>query len=387
MFLKAEGFSHQGLVRSNNEDSYYIDREKGIYIVCDGVGGGNAGEVASSLAIKETVSYLEEDFSFLEECRAGNCKDDDIFRFAAGAVRHACKAIHDKGNREENCKGMGTTLTMAITIGGRVLICHVGDSRAYLVSGEDVHQISEDHTLVKEFLEKGFIESEEDAPEYMHHTLTRSLGMSSSVDVDCVMISVNEGEKIVLCSDGVSNYIQFTDELINLVKDQDLEVNVEALVAFALKSRGEDNATVIVMEVLDDKTVSEEVFLEERQIMEVLQTSHIYSGLSYTELARMRSYMAVVRLKKEDILIRKNETYSGFFIVMNGGILSGNGLLVRGEGIGLTTLVHEEKCPEELTAVSETKLLYFSSKKFEVSSKRYPLITNQILKNLIKFKL
>ncbi|MCM8527936.1 MAG: protein phosphatase 2C domain-containing protein [Lentisphaeraceae bacterium] len=384
MYFKAEGISHQGLVRDSNEDSYYIDSDKGIFIVCDGVGGGKAGEIASSLAINETVRYLEEEYTFLEECRSGKFKDDAVFRFAAGAVRHACKAVYDLGHKKDSCKGMATTLTMAIPVGARLLICHVGDSRAYLVNGDNAHQISEDHTLVKEFLKKGLINEEEEAAEYMHHTLTRSLGTYPSVEVDCVMISVTEGDKIVLCSDGVSNYITFCDELIDLVKDEDLETNVEALVSYALKNKGEDNATAIVMKVVDDQGISDYEYLQESLIMEVLQSSQIYSGLSYTQLARMRSHMEVVRLKKNEVLIQACEKYSGFFIVMDGGILSGDELMIRGEGIGLKALVRDHHCPEDKTAVRDTRLLYFSRKRFDNFSKRYPAITNQILKNIIK---
>ena len=383
MILEASGKSDVGLVRDNNEDSFYVDKNKGIFIVADGVGGAEAGEVASSLAIEETVNYLEEEWDYLEECRQGKYKDDAVFRFFADAVRHACKSVYTKGNEESRYLNMACTFTMAVNMGTRVLICHVGDSRAYLVNSTGVHQISEDHTLIKDFIKKGLIRNEAECAPQFKSVLTRSVGTHPSVEVDCVMISVCGGDKIVLCSDGVSNYLKKPETLPSLLKHKKVSEDVEALISYALANKGEDNATAIVIKVLEGNDVSDSEFLQEVLITETLLSCPIYEDLSFSQLARMRSHMEVVCLNKDEELIREGEKYNGYYIVMDGGILSGDELLVRGESIGLKSLIKDHYSHDCKVAVRDTRLIFFSTKKFESFSKRYPRIVNQILKNII----
>ena len=383
MILDASGHSDVGLVRTNNEDSYFVDKNKGIFIVADGVGGEAAGEVASKMAIEETVKYLEEEWDYLEECRQGQYSDDAVFRFFADAVRHACKSVHNAGSEDSNLSRMASTFTMAVNMGTRILFCHVGDSRAYLLNSSGVHQISEDHTLAKDFVKKGLIKNESDCAPHFKSVLTRTIGMHTSVEVDCVMISVSGGDRIVLCTDGVSNYLKNRAQLLTLLEHSKCSENVKTLIDFALENKGEDNATAIVIKVLEGNDTADSEFQQEVLITETLLSCQIYEDLTFSQLARMRSHMEVVTLNKDEVLIQEGEKYSGFYIVMEGGILSGDELLVRGESIGLKALIKEHYSNNDKTAVRDTRLIFFSRKKFDAFSKRYPRIVNQILKNII----
>jgi serine/threonine protein phosphatase PrpC len=383
MVLEACGKSDVGFVRENNEDAFFVDKVRGIFIVADGVGGEQAGEVASNLAIEETVHYLEERWGYLEECRQGKYKDDAIFKFFADAVRHACKMVHQKGCENPQYSKMASTFTMALNMGTRILVCHVGDSRAYLISNAGVHQISEDHTLAKDFIKKGLIRKEDESSSPLSNVLTRAIGTYSSVEVDCVLISVFGGDKIILCTDGVSNYLKDEEDLVELVNSQKVSVDVGNLIHFSLMNKGEDNATAIVIKVLEKNEVSDFEFLQEGLITEILLSCQIYEGLTFSQLARMRSHMEVVFLKKNEVLIQPCEKYNGFYIVMDGGILSGDELLVRGESIGLKSLIKEHCSHDSKVAVRDTRLILFTRKKFDSFSKRYPRIVNQILRNII----
>ena len=384
LFLEAFGKSDIGLVRSNNEDSYLVDAEKGIYIVCDGVGGEKAGEIASKTAIRETVKYLEEEWDYLDECRRGNFKDDAIFRFAADAVRHACKKVNELSKENPHCHSMATTLTMAIEMGARILICHVGDSRAYLKNENGVHQISEDHTLAKEFIKKGLMKTSEEESSPLKNVLTRTVGTYPSVEVDCVMVPVAVGDKLILCSDGVSNYFYEEDSLDSLIDNRAVKEDVEELINFALKNKGEDNATAIVLKVVEGSSASDQDFLQEVLISDVLTSFAVFEDLSFSSIARMRSHMEVVHLKKDEVLIQACEKFNGFYIVLEGGVLSGEELLIRGESIGLKSIVKDSYSPDTKIAVRDTRLLFFSKRKFDSFSKRYPRIVNEILRNIIE---
>lgn len=383
IILEAHGQSDLGFFRTNNEDSYFVDKNKGIFIIADGVGGEEAGEVASSLAIEEVIKYLDEEWDYLEECRQGRYKDDTVFRFFADAVRHACKVIHQKAGENPNYAKMASTFTMAVNMGTRVLICHVGDSRAYLVNSSGVHQISEDHTLAKDFVKKGLIKTEKECASHLKSVLTRSVGIQPSVEVDCVMISVCGGDKIVLCTDGISNYLKNPAELALLLDNKKTSEDTQSLINFALENNAEDNATAIVIRILEGNDANDFEFLQEVLITETLLSCQIYDDLSFSQLARMRSHMEVVFLQKDEVLIQSGEKYNGFYIVMDGGILSGDELLVRGESIGLKALIKTHYSNDNKVAVRDTRLIYFSKRKFDSFSKRYPRIVNQILKNII----
>ena len=383
MKVVASGKSDIGLSRENNEDAYFVDQDLGIFIVCDGVGGENAGEVASSIAIEETVNYIREEIDFLEECRSGKYKDDSIFRFCADAVRHSCRTIHDKSNLFPEYRNMGTTLTMAVTMGDRILICHVGDSRAYLVNDTGDHQLSEDHTLVKDFLKKGLIAKEENAAPFMHNILTRSLGKYPSVEVDCVMIAVTAGDRVILCSDGVSNGLKPDDELRGILGDGDIDFQVDQLIKFGYKRKTNDNMTAIVIEVQEEDSFSDYSYLQESLVAEILQECDVYRGLTFSQISRMRSHMEVFHLRRNEVLIQACERYNGFFLVIDGGLMSNGELLTRGEGLGLCSLLKDQYATDDKIAVRDTRLLLFSKKKFDSFSKRYPWIANEIMKNII----
>lgn len=382
MKISAFGVSNVGLVRKNNEDSFHVDEENGIFIVCDGVGGSKAGEVASSMAISETIKFLNQEKEYLKLCQQQKVKDDEIFKFFADALRHSCYTIFETSRKDASLRNMATTLTMAVKINNKMLICHVGDSRAYILKKNSVHQISEDHTLVKDFLRKGLIKCESDAADFMHSTLTRSLGTYKSVEVDCIMVNVDEGNKLVLCTDGVSGYLKESDDLLKLVKNDSVEKDAQDLITFALKNKGQDNATAIVLEILED-TENEVEFMLESVVMEVLELCPAYKGLSYSQLSRMRSHMEIVHLRKSEVLVQACEKYNGFYIILEGGIMSGDEQLIRGESVGLKALLNDHYSPNEKYAVRDTKLLHFSRKTFENFSKRYPSISNIVLRNYI----
>jgi serine/threonine protein phosphatase PrpC len=382
MILEVSGDSHLGLRRNNNEDSFFIDQSNGIFIVADGV-DGEEGQLPSKLAIKEAVKYLEGELSYLEECRQGKYKDDVVFRFFADAVRHACKIVHEKGCEDVRYSRMSTTFTMAVNMGTRILVCHVGNSRAYFINNSGVHQISEDHTLAKDFLKKGLIHHKDKFAVQLKNVLTRFVGIHPSVEVDCVMISVSGGDKVLLCTDGVSNCLKDENKLIDLLENENVSEDVAGLLDYAMQNDGKDNATAIVIKVLEGNEVSDFEFLQEVLITEIILACQIFEDLTFSQLGRMRSHMEVIFLKKDEVLVQPCEKYNGFYIVMDGGIHSGDELFVRGESIGSKALIKDHYSHNSKVAIRDTRLIFFSRKKFNSFSKRYPRIVNQILKNII----
>jgi PPM family protein phosphatase len=223
-----------GQVREGNEDSYLV--EQPLYVVADGMGGHRGGEVASELAI-ETIQAL-----FLK--REGSL---------VAQVEEANRRVFERSQSDRNVAGMGTTLTAALVDGSRVQLAHVGDSRAYLFRDHELTILTEDHTLVHRMVIAGEI-TEEEAEVHPHRSiLTRALGVDGRIQVDESAIDVRPGDRILLCTDGLTGMV--SEERIGTILDStpgDAQGAVELLIAEANRAGGVDNITAVVLDFTED---------------------------------------------------------------------------------------------------------------------------------------
>jgi protein phosphatase len=221
------GGTDPGRRRRRNEDSYVIDPP--LFAVADGMGGAQAGEVASKLAagaVKERGADIES------------------------LVQEANRRVHQRSLEDPNTTGMGTTLTVAAVEDGVVSIGHVGDSRAYLVRDGNLEQLTEDHSLVGELMRTGRLSAEEAETHPQRSMITRALGTDPNVDVDIFSVDPRDGDLFLLCSDGLTSMVD-DREILRLVGEKrgDLDDLVKALIKAANKGGGEDNITVIAFEI------------------------------------------------------------------------------------------------------------------------------------------
>jgi serine/threonine protein phosphatase PrpC len=222
-----------GQVREGNEDSFLIVEP--LYAVADGMGGHRGGEVASSLALETVQGMFER--------REGSLAEQ---------VAEANRAVFDRSQSDRKVSGMGTTLTAAQVDGNRVHLVHVGDSRAYLLRGGELTQITEDHTLVHRMVMEGEI-SEEEAETHPHRSiLTRALGVDRNIQVDEGDLEVAPGDRLLLCTDGLTGMVaegQIREILLETVDPQEA---VEKLVRGANSAGGIDNITAVILDFADD---------------------------------------------------------------------------------------------------------------------------------------
>ena len=235
--LQPFGLTHAGKVRQNNEDALLVGggEDETLFVVADGIGGFEAGEVASSIA----VNVLKD------------LQPDEPFKAAIG---EANRRIVTAGRGDEKLSGMGTTV-VAIRFGGKqgepvAEVAHVGDSRAYLVRGGDMNPITEDHSLVAELVRSGDLTRDEAAEHPQKNLITRALGADEEVDVDTAVVPIEAGDRILLCSDGLSDMVSETGISEILAESQDdPERAARALLSAALDAGGNDNITVVVVDV------------------------------------------------------------------------------------------------------------------------------------------
>ena len=223
-----------GRVRPINEDSFYLPAagEK-FCAVADGMGGHNAGEVASALAIEVFSKHMRD--------HKGRAMPETL----RTAVERANSAVFRASRRDESKSGMGTTFSALATQEGGAYIAHVGDSRVYLIRRGAIMQLTLDHTLVEEMVLKGLITLREARVHPKRNIITRALGTEATVDIDLLQIELHRGDVFFLCSDGLSNCVQDREILQVVQGEGDWNDKLRQLVGIALENGGPDNITAM----------------------------------------------------------------------------------------------------------------------------------------------
>jgi len=224
-----------GRTRRHNEDAYVI--EPPLFAIADGMGGAQAGEVASRLAT-----------AALKEAGANGGGERRI----ADLIQEANRRVYDRSSSDPNTSGMGTTITVALVEDDRVSFGHVGDSRAYLIRNARMEQLTEDHSLVNELLKTGKLSREEAETHPQRSVITRALGTDPDVDVDTFSVQAETGDLFLLCSDGLTDMVP-EDSILEVVERhrEDIDGALRALVKAANRGGGQDNITVVAFEIAD----------------------------------------------------------------------------------------------------------------------------------------
>jgi PPM family protein phosphatase len=246
--------SDTGLKRLHNEDRFVADPPLGLYVVCDGMGGGNAGEIASALAVATIHAHLTEAAQHTDLPLIGPW-DATVSAPAnrlASAIRAANDVIHRESWSRPDYAGMGTTVVAALLHEEVLTIAHVGDSRLYLVQNGTIQSLTTDHSWVAEQILKGIMTAEEAERSPRRNIVTRALGVESSVDVELTEVPVKCGDMLLLCSDGLTRGVRLNDILHVLLGSEDLPTMPDRLIALANEAGGDDNTTVIVVALRDE---------------------------------------------------------------------------------------------------------------------------------------
>ena len=212
------------------------------------MGGHAGGEFASAIAVNTVEEVFAATSDAEEEMGGQTASTERTQTTLQYAVRMAGQRIYEKAIEEPEYKGMGTTCVAMVVAHGAVHIGHVGDSRAYLVQSDSVRQLTDDHSLVNEKVKAGLITPEQARTHRLKNIITRSLGFQEDVEVDIIVEPVGIGDRLMMCSDGLSNLV--TDqELANIIRTNSTEESASALIQLACERGGDDNITVIIVEV------------------------------------------------------------------------------------------------------------------------------------------
>lgn len=230
-----------GRERTLNQDAFFageISQDIAFAVVCDGMGGANAGDVASQTAVKTISEYIIN--SYRKKMTIG-----DFSKILRNALISANITLFDMASKDESLKGMGTTAVVAVVKGNEVAIAHVGDSRIYLVN-ESLTQLTRDHSIVQSLIESGEITPEAAANHPRKNVITRALGVEGDVAVDTAELKLSDNESLLLCTDGLTNFAS-SDAIFKTFKENDISLVPEMLVSLANEGGGGDNITVVTL--------------------------------------------------------------------------------------------------------------------------------------------
>lgn len=235
------GKTHPGLVRKSNQDSFFTsiqeDQGRALLVVCDGMGGANAGNIASSIAVQTFSDKVKELF-------ASSAKPS--IRALRLAVDHANEAVFRESISDPNLEGMGTTLVAAVIQGRHATLINIGDSRAYRIRGDDITQLTLDHSYVQELYRKGKLTAEEARHHPNRNLITRAVGVDEFVEADIFEGELAPTDLLLLCSDGLTGMLEDA-EIVSLVNaSRSLEEAIDRLIAAACDNGGMDNITAIL---------------------------------------------------------------------------------------------------------------------------------------------
>jgi len=249
MELESYAYTDAGPVREQNEDAFLVDRESGVFIVADGMGGHAAGEVASQMAVETIHSILvgreDPDETRLVRDVEEIDESDRLRERLRYAMNQASIAIRRESEGRPETRGMGTTVVVLVVEGDHAHVAHVGDSRAYLYRGGRLVRLTRDHTVVQQEIDAGRLTPELARLVPHKHILTQSVGFHGPVEPDTTTRILEGGDVFILCSDGMTDPLD-DDTIAQLIETTPFDMLADTLTREALKAGGEDNVTVLV---------------------------------------------------------------------------------------------------------------------------------------------
>ncbi|MBI3179219.1 MAG: cyclic nucleotide-binding domain-containing protein [Deltaproteobacteria bacterium] len=373
-----------GRVRTNNEDAFLADHDLGLFAVCDGMGGHQAGEVAA----RTTCDTVHRELAAAAKLRgrflaSGSPTDAIALRRAVeAAILSACKEVYRQASRTPELAGMGTTCTVVLLIGhNKGILGHVGDSRLFVLRGGRVHQLSEDHTYVNELVKRGALTREQARNHPQGNVLSRALGVQPTVAVDTMIFDIDPGDTYLLCSDGLYNYYPDSDELAQGLSDTVLANGVNLLIDRALTRGGHDNCTAIALRFAGAPVLTPTA-AEQRIAM--LKRIPFFAHLTYPELVKVVGLTELGRAGAGQEVIQEGEQGDELYVILSGEVTiikdaQTIATLKAGAHVGEMGLIDNAPRSATVRAKTDVNLLVMRREEFFSLIRGEPLIAAKLL--------
>ena len=398
MKCKHSSASQAGSSKATNQDAYLVDDRLGIHLVCDGMGGHRGGETAAQLACNTTLNYLRKHQEAILGFAAGTESKETLVDLVTSAILTANTEIYRMAAAEPSLAGMGTTLAMLLITGNLGIVAHVGSSRVYLYRNDQLTQLTKDHTLSQELIDRGLMTEAKAAKWAYGRVLSRALGPMEAVVVNTLQLDILPGDRFVLATDGVTTALS-ADEikavLANSSQDTVAQLLVQASHANDHENRSEnhsDDATVIVADSLSD--ISDEA-LQQARTWEVLQKTSslqdmfLFRSLDPRSIMQIVSNSVIMYNDPSDLLFNQGDVEQNIYIILEGDfeVLVNDTVIAklsRGNHFGEMSWFSQEPRSATVRCCSNSKLLKVSALFLEGFILRSPEAGVLILRELAR---
>jgi serine/threonine protein phosphatase PrpC/CRP-like cAMP-binding protein len=374
-----------GRQREHNEDNYLVDKKLGLFVVCDGMGGHAAGEVASALAVRTLHEEIKKEADMLRDYAAGasggaKVSKRDILNMLEFAVNRASHKVHSEAAKDAKKRGMGTTLVALLVVGNQAFIIYVGDSRIYLLRDGVLEQITEDHTVYNELIKRKKMPREQVEQLAQKHAITRAVGVYQHVEPDTLVVDLLQGDRFLLCSDGLSGYFEEeVEQLGTFLSNPDADAVVRQLIDWANEHGGKDNITSVIV-TLGDASSRDESRAKHLQLKrDILARMPLFRPLNDREILRVLQVTDVITYKPGEIVISEGDKGEELYIVLSGQLkVSRNGAelatLPQGAHVGEMALVRSQPRSATVVADGVSELMVIRRQEFfEILRKEHQL--------------
>jgi serine/threonine protein phosphatase PrpC len=390
MRITACGRTNVGRQREHNEDACLIDLELGLYIVCDGMGGHAAGEIASRETVRLVQESIRRQRAVLSDYITTPTFEQrtQVVRLVEAAVQEACAHVYALGQSDPTKRGMGTTIAMLLTLGEGAVIAHAGDSRVYLIRDRRAYQLTEDHSLVWHMLKSGKLTREEAAHWPYSNVVTRSVGTKPTVHADTLFVECMAHDRFLLCSDGFHNYLRGADELAQMSRRLPLEDLVTTCIALANESGGSDNITVVAVQVDAVQRTRGEAGVPVTRKVEALKRIRLFKLCDTHELVKILNIVRVRSYEPGDVIITEDTVGDDFFILVSGRVevrRKGQVLITLGPGapFGETALLEHASRSATVRALEPTKAMLIHGHDFYAMLEQEPAMAVKLLRSFV----
>ncbi len=381
-----------GRKRDHNEDNFLCDKKLSLFVVCDGMGGHAAGEVASAIAVRAIHEEVKREADLLQDYTAGKqgaakVSKREILNMLEFAANRASGMIHEAATKDPSKRGMGTTLVAVLFVGAQAFIVHVGDSRIYLLRNGVLEQLTDDHNVHNELLKRKKLSKEQIQQLAPKNAITRAVGVYESCEPDSLVMDVVAGDRFMLCSDGLSEYFEAPAgnlvELGNILSQPDLEKVVKQFIDTANARGGKDNITSVVVtvgEMGDDTGRAQRLELKKQ----VLSQMPLFRQLDERELLRVLQVTEVQPYKNGERVITEGERGESLYIVLDGEVRVLRGdtevkTLSVGEHFGEMALIRSQPRSASIESVGDSEMLVMRRAEFFEILRTQPRIAVKLL--------
>jgi serine/threonine protein phosphatase PrpC len=372
-----------GRKREQNEDNFLVDKKLSLYVVCDGMGGHSAGEVASALAVRTVHDEVRREKELLDDYVAGKkggalVTKRDILNMLEFAVNRASSRVHAEAVKDETKRGMGTTIVGILFAGTQAFIVHVGDSRVYLMREGVLEQITEDHNVYNELLKRKKMTREQVEKLAPKNAITRAVGVYEHCEPESLVLDVTAGDRFLLCSDGLSQY--FEDDLDGLAaRVGEPDAAVKKLVDTANERGGSDNITAILITLGEAGSRDEDRAKKLQLKRDTLARMPLFRPLNDREILRVLQVTDVIVYQDGEPVMTEGERGEELFIVLEGtvDVLRGDAKLASlspGEHVGEMALIRSQPRSATVKSSGRSELMVIRRPDFfEILRKEHQL--------------